>query len=86
MPHHQDQDQAAASVRAQVDQLAAAARDGDQASADEVIAALIADDHPGARAVFADALRLHAARAEIRADAEQDQAHAEAPAERHEHR
>lgn len=82
MPHHPNQDQAAAYVRAQADQLAAAAREDDQASADEVIAGLIADDHPAARAVFADALRLHAARAEIREDAEQGQA----PAERHEHR
>lgn len=45
-----------------LDQLAAAQAASDDASADQVIADLIADNNPGARAVIADALRLLAAR------------------------
>ena len=50
-------DATGAYLTARLDQLAAARRDDDTTAADEVIGQLIRDDHPGARALIADALR-----------------------------
>jgi len=50
-------DTTGAYLTARLDQLAAAQRDDDPRTADEVIGQLIRDDHPGARALIAEVLR-----------------------------
>jgi hypothetical protein len=50
-------DATAAYLTSRLDQLGAAQRDDDTTAADEVVGQLIRDDHLGARALIADALR-----------------------------